>query len=191
MDHDLNRQPIEKRLQQGKYEAEAQVFARLKIEFGDRIQQADDWGDKYGKTDCILDGKRSSIKCRIDKKGGGDDLLSCLSQPYTGKASLMTGRDAQEYFRVFCRCKAGNRIRDFCGRFVHKVNQSVVNEYLQTASDILALPGNSFTSSLQYDGWYCQLQSWRDERNNQLKVCCFIPEEYAKHFNAVKIIDCE
>lgn len=189
MDHDINSQDFFKRLQQGKYEAEVEIFGELKKIYGDRIQPADEWNDIFGKTDVILDGKKSSIKDRKPGEFSGNDLLSCIAEPYTGKDSLMTGRDSGEYDRIFCRNKTNTKIRDFDGQWVNAVIWSAVREYKATNSDLLKLPGQVFPTSMEYDGWQVQLRSFRDAKNKRLKVCCFIPEEYAKHFGNVNIID--
>lgn len=188
MDHDINSQDFFKRLQQGKYEAEVEIFGELKKIYGDRIQPADEWNDMFGKTDVILDGKKSSIKARKPGEFSGDDLLNCLAEPYTGINSLMTGRDSGEYDRIFCRNKDKTKIRDFDGTWVHKTILAANEEYKTRESDWLIKPG-TFTTSMGYDGWYVQLQSFHDAKNKRLKVCCFIPEEYAKHFGMVNIID--
>jgi len=186
----INELPFDERLQIGKFILEKKVYSRLFEIYKNRMKPAGRWDDIYGKTDFFLDELLCSIKCRCKSEFDGDDLLSCLSQPYTGKNSLLTGRDSQEYHKVFCLNLAQTKIRNFDGPFVHKINLALVEGYRQRDSDILKLVQQSYTpDGFNHEDWHCQLRSFRDKDNKQLKVCSFIPEEYALFHNAVEIID--
>lgn len=193
--HNLNSLDISIRLLMGMDQVQKEVYADLLYEFVDRIRLSSPEEDKIFKTDFFLDNLPCSIKGRVDKEYGGDDLLNEIGgnkqQSYSGRHDLMvSGRDARKYYRIFGRNKHGTYIRDFCGAFVYDSECKVVEEY-NRFDDILKRPGGTFTSSLGYDGWYCQLQSFIDKRDDYLKVCCFIPEEYAKHCKALgKNIPC-
>lgn len=188
--YNMNKLSFLERLNLGKYIAEAQIFARLHEIYGERIQPSDDLSDIKEKIDCYLDDSLCSIKTRTKTEYSGDDLLSCLSQPYTNKDNLLKGRDSKKYAKIFCRNVAGDRIRVFDGAFVRDINLRLVETYKNMETDILKRPNQSVTpDGFEYEDWKCQLRSWRDADNRQLKVCSFIPEEYARFHNAMEIIE--